>query len=179
MRAALHFGHRLQRFWIGAAAGQSRYEAHAATHLADSAGVDEISVGYKVFAGYRLHRYIGAEASYVNLGKMEYAGSSGGVPVTDGRLEVKGATFSLLGFVPLLDELTLFGRAGLFLWQAEASDTSPGGSFSSKTTGRKGAYGLGAIYSATRVLGVRGEVEDYRYGTFHVRLWSLGASFNF
>ena len=166
------------RFWLGASAGRSHIDRDAVSKLIDSGTVDESSTGYKLYAGYQLLRYLAAEAAYVDLGKLSYEGTFAGAPITGGRLKLRGFDLSALATLPVGERLRLFAKAGLFFWQAEASD-SGGGGFSAKTSGRKPSFGLGASYLVYGPLAVQIEAESFQFGDHHAQLVSAGLAFNF
>ena len=168
-----------RRFWIGVSAGQSTIDREATAKLIDTGTVDESSTGYKVFAGFQLHRFVAAEVAYVDLGKLSYEGSFGGAPVTDGKLTLRGFNLAALGTLPMGERFTVFGKVGVFAWTSEASDTTGGTAFSHKTTGHGPSLGLGAIYAVIPPLAIRVEVETFKFGDSHARLLSAGVAYRF
>ena len=168
------------RFWLGASAGRSHIDRDAVSKLIDSGTVDESSTGYKLYAGYQLHRYVAAEVAYVDLGKLSYEGTFAGAPITGGELKLSGVDLSALATLPVGTRLRLFAKAGLFFWQAEASDSgNGGGAFSAKSSGRKASFGLGASYAVYGPLALRFEVESFQFGDHHAQLVSAGLTYNF
>src|SRR5213075_237290 len=159
--------------------GRSHIDGAAAAKLIDAGSVNEEYKGYKVFGGYQLHRYIGAELAYVDLGKLLYAGSFGGVPVSDGKLKLSGFDVSVLGTLPISGRSMVFAKAGAFIWRAEAKDTYGGTAFSAKTTGRQPSLGLGASFAVTPPLAVRAEIERFKFGDHHAALVSAGLLYKF
>ena len=170
---------QMRRGWVGISAGRSHIDGAAAEKLIDSGSVDESSTGFKIFGSYQFHRYIGAEAAYVDLGKLSYEGSFAGVPVTGGKFKLSGIDLSALGIVPLSARSMVFAKAGLFVWRAEASDTWAGSAFSSNTSGNDLSLGLGASFTMTGALALRAEIEDFRFAGHHARLLSLGLAYGF
>ena len=169
----------LTRFWLGASAGGSHIDRDAASKLIDSGTVDGSSTGFKLYAGYQLNRYLGAELAYVDLGKLSYEGTFAGAAVTGGKLKLSGVNVAALATLPVGARLTLFAKAGFFFWQEEASDTANGVSFSAKASDRNPSFGLGASYAAYGPLAVRFELESFQFGSQRANLVSAGLTYNF
>jgi len=135
--------------------------------VAESA--DKTSTGGKVFAGFRFNRNVGAEVSYVDLGKFKY--SYMGAPATGTAVvdyKVSGFTVSGVALLPVSEEFSLFGRLGAFVSTTTATVSNATGpvfgSFdgSSDTAHKTTVYfGAGAQYDFLQRLAVRVEYENY------------------
>jgi OOP family OmpA-OmpF porin len=75
---------------------------------------DEDDTAYKIFAGYRLNRFLGVELDYINLG--EPSGSV--VPGFNVDTSVDGFAPYLVGTVPLGPYFELYGRLGYYFYDA-------------------------------------------------------------
>src|SRR3954468_6755804 len=168
-----------RKFWLGAAAGPSHIDRKSVAKLIDSGTVDETSTGYKIFAGYQLHRYFGAEVSYVDLGQLSYEGTFGGSAVTGGKLKLSGLDLAALGLLPAREKLILFAKAGIFFWRQQASDSTNGQGFSASTKGSNVSLGLGASFNVTQPLAIRIEAETFKLGDAEARLISAGLAYRF
>jgi OOP family OmpA-OmpF porin len=171
-------------FYIGAGAGSSSFDNDIATGLFTSGTVDTSSSGFKLFGGYQFGEHFGVELSYVDLGKANYSGSYYGVPVTGGKVEVWGLNISLVGTLPLNPTFALFGKVGLFAWEAKSKDTTGGVAFSGSLTGADYSIGAGLSFSFTKNLGARVEWErfglsGYYYDLGNVDMLSLGVVYRF
>lgn len=165
--------------YVGASFGQSDIDQEITTGLIDSGTVDARDTGWKIFGGYMFSRNLGLEVAYVNLGEVSYSGTFGGFPVTGGKVEVTGFNVAALGHLPINEQFSLFGKIGLFTWDAEASDTTAGVPFSAAADGTDISFGLGVSYSFTRNFAVRAEWEMFQTDEADATLLSIGAVFRF
>lgn len=149
-------------FYIGASAGNNSFENDITTGLITSGTVDTRSSGFKLFGGYQFGEHFGVELSYVDLGSAGYSGSYYGVPVTGGTVEVWGLNMSVVGTLPLNSTFALFGKVGLFAWEAKAKDTTGGVAFSDVVNG--GDFSLGAGLSVRFTKNLSARVEWERFG---------------
>jgi OOP family OmpA-OmpF porin len=75
---------------------------------------DEDDTAYKVFAGYRLNRFLGFEVDYINLGKP----SGAVVPGVNVDTSVDGFAPYVVGTIPLGRFFEIYGRAGYYFYDA-------------------------------------------------------------
>jgi hypothetical protein len=122
--------------------------------------------GWKLFGGYLFNRYLGLEASYIDLGKVNYQNAS---------IETKGFTFGGIGSIPIGAVFSVFGKLGLFTWDQDIrySDQHSDDTGTDLTWG----YGFGARFFNNR-MGVRIEWERYDNNN-DADFISLGASYHF
>jgi OOP family OmpA-OmpF porin len=165
--------------FVGASFGQSDIDEEITTGLIDSGTVDGKDTGWKIFGGYMFSRNFGLEVAYVNLGEVSYSGTFGGFPVTGGKVEVTGFNVAALGSLPINEQFSIFGKIGLFMWEAEASDTTGGVPFSATADGTDLSLGLGVSYNFTRNFAVRAEWEMFQTDEADATLLSIGAVFRF
>ena len=112
------------QFFIGGSIGQGDIDDEVAEGLITSGTVDGKDTAFKIFGGYMFNRHFGVEAAYVNFGEATYSGDFVGSQVTGGKVEIDGFNLSAIGSLPITEQFSIFGKVGLFLWDAEASDTS-------------------------------------------------------
>ena len=107
-------------FYLGAGVGQF------------NAGIDNVDdvdstvdnwseddTAYKVFAGYRLNRFLGLEVDYINLGKP----SGEVVPGINVDTSVDGFAPYVVGTIPLGPYFEIYGRAGYYFYDANTRMT--------------------------------------------------------
>lgn len=165
--------------FIGGSIGQSDIDDEIAGGLITSGTVDGKDTGYKIYGGYMFNRNFGIEGAYVNLGKLSYSGDFFGSPVTGGKVEVDGLNVAALGALPINEQFSVFGKIGLFLWNAKASDTTGGVPFSAKQDGTDLSFGVGLGYDFNRNLGVRAEWEMFKTDEADASLLSVGLVWKF
>ena len=167
------------QFYLGAGVGPSSFDRGIAEGLIDSGSVDKSDTGLKFFGGFQVNRNFALEAAYVDLGEARYSGTFGPDPVTDGRVEVSGMNLSGVLSAPVSPQLTLFGKAGLFLWEAEARDITGGAPFFGSQDGTDLSFGIGASYAFAPNMGVRAEWEFFDSADADANLLSIGIEFRF
>lgn len=165
--------------YLGAGVGPSSFDRGIAEGLIDSGSVDKSDTGFKFFGGFQVNRNFALEAAYVDLGEVRYSGDFGGSPVVGGRIEVTGINLSGVLSAPMSPQLTLFGKAGLFLWDAEANDVTGGTPFSASQDGTDLSFGIGASYAFAPNMGVRAEWEFFESADADANLLSIGIEFRF
>ena len=103
--------------------------------------------------------------AFVDLGELAYNGiCCGGTPVTNGTVETSGFNFAFVGSIPLNPSFSLFGKLGMFFWEAQASDLTGGFPFTQTIDDVDISYGSGASYQFNRNLGVQVEMLQPRPG---------------
>jgi hypothetical protein len=168
----------LADFYIGGSAGWSDFSDGNASSEINVGAVDGSDAGWKFFGGYQFNKHLGFELAYVNLGKAAYSGTFGGVPVTGGSFDTTGINASVVGVLPLNPSFDLFGKVGLFKWEADVQDVRGGAPFKAKRDGNDGSYGIGASYNLNPKLALRAEWERYKAAD-DIDLLSLGVAFKF
>ncbi|NOY06725.1 MAG: outer membrane beta-barrel protein [Chlorobi bacterium] len=119
---------------------------------------------FRVFAGYRLHMYVGVEAGYVNFGKTTYNGIWVGSsqPFNDeGDITASGVQISAMGFFPVARNFTLLAKAGGLAWWTTDKMTNPPSSQGFDASGISPLFGLGAELDIIEMLALRFEWEYY------------------
>lgn len=177
--AMLVAGPAFSQAYVGGSIGQSDIDDEIASGLITSGSVDGKDSAFKVFGGYMFNRNFGIEGAYVDLGEVSYSGFFGGSSVTGGSVEVTGFNVSALGAYPINEQFSVFGKIGMFLWKAEASDTTGGVPFSAKDDGADVSFGVGVGYNFTRNLGVRAEWEMFKTDDADATLLSVGVAWKF
>ena len=139
---------------------------------ADMEGVDDSSI--KIFGGYRQDN-VGFEAAYHDLGKQEESG--GGLTAS---IEATGIELSGAGYMPVNPTFELFGKIGVFLWDADLSLT---GWPSASTDGTDIIFGLGAQFTPSNNTSIRLEFQtvslDFEGVDMDTDVISVGVAFNF
>jgi OOP family OmpA-OmpF porin len=150
-----------QGIYIGASAGTSSFDSDITTGLVTSGTVDKESSGYKIYVGYEFNQNFAVDVSYVDLGSAAYSGSYFGTPVTNGTVDVWGLNLSAVGTLPLNSTFAVFGRVGLFAWEAKAKDTTGGVPFSDVVSGGDFSFGAGMSVRFSKNLSARVEWERF------------------
>ena len=126
----------------------------------------DTDTGYKVFTGYQFNRNFALEAGYFDLGKFGFTAQTTPVGTLIGEIKLRGINFDLIGFVPMTENLSFFGRVGANYAQTRDYFRGTGAvtvlnpSIKKYDTNYKA--GLGLQYAFSPSLALRLEGERYR-----------------
>ena len=146
------------------------------------------TTGWKAYGGYKLTDNFAVEGGYYSLGdSKETLTEAEGTVSADGS--ASGLGLAAVASLPVVDNLEVFGKAGLMKWKSEGTVTvTPVNSTTSKTVsaevdGSSLLLGVGASYKFTDNLGVRGEYERFTRQDINnedrdVGILSVGATFS-
>ena len=131
-----------------------------------SYGRKDEDTAYRIFLGYQFNRNIGLEASFFNLGKYQFAGTTSPNGYVSGEVKIQGAGLDLVGSLPLSENWSVLGRVGgqyaktrdTFSGTGAVNITNP--SPSDRSFNYKAGAGLQYAFSPNLL--VRGEAEQYR-----------------
>jgi len=152
--------------FIGGAAGYGSQELSIST-----GNFQDNTTAWKGFVGYRLMRFIGFEAAYVDFGN-----ASDTISGTDFSLKTTGETAEVVGTIPLGSFLEIYGKAGYLWWNAKGDDSTN----TDTTTGNDPVYGAGAKIIFAKKMGLRLEYEQFDIkDTKKVYLVSAGFEWRF
>jgi OOP family OmpA-OmpF porin len=102
-------------FYLGGGVGQFNAQIDDVDQIDNTIDKwDEDDTAYKVFAGYRLNRFLAFEADYINLGKP----SGAAVPGFNVDASVDGFAPYVVGTVPLGQYFEVFGRLGYYFYDS-------------------------------------------------------------
>lgn len=126
------------------------------TYIGASIGDSKISldnyskpIGYKAFLGAHINDRFGIEIGLINLGEFKRN------TLTN---KVTGTELSGVGFIPLGNDGSVFGKIGLFNWTIESTI----GSIKASSNGTDLTIGLGVQYPIKDNILVRLEYQEFR-----------------
>lgn len=185
-------------WYAGAGGGWSYFDGNAVDLEPSLAGesytvtkLDDSSMGWKLFGGYQVNQNWAVELAYTDLGKFSFdANVSGGLGVGAGteygKVEPECWSLSAVGILPVGNDFSLLGKAGVCRWddRAKAYETVGGTiyEYPSESTGTDLTFGLGVKYDINTNLGVRGEWERFLnvvHDRSDVDLWSISLQYSF
>lgn len=127
---------------------------------------DDRGQGYKVFGGYQFSRHFAFEGGAFDLGEFGFAAKTIPAGTFDGNIRLRGVNLDLVGTLPVTENLSLFGRAGIqhaeardrfsSTGQVRVTDPSP----SKRDSNLK--LGVGLQYALSPAWVLRSEIERYR-----------------
>jgi len=145
--SVLPFAVHAEGVYVGADVGQSYQKVNA-----NGSSSTEREVGGKLLGGYQLNKNLGVEAGYVNFGKVNASSNPSGI---DARTQ--SGYVAATGTLPLNEQLSLFGKAGVARNSTKITDANTSDTFG-KTTAM---FGVGAAYAFTpKISGVL-EYDDF------------------
>jgi OOP family OmpA-OmpF porin len=110
-------------WYTGLGVGYSRVQFFPADFSSGGTFIESqknFDAGFRGFVGYQINRNWAAEVSYVSIGKFQYKYTLANVTQQD-DYKVTGWGYSALPTVPLTDNLSLYGRLGVFFSQTRTT----------------------------------------------------------
>lgn len=189
------------QWYAGAAVGESRAsfrDASTADQLIDlgfldaSTGADRSGTMYRLYGGWRFHRYFSMELGYTDLGKYRMRTTVSPPGTLDTSIRTEGADLSLVGMYPVWDRLQVLGRVGAYAARTRASFGGTGsvevidGAGSQSRHSTNAVYGAGLVYDFNPRWSVRAEWSRYEKlgtaltgGEFDASVWSAALQWRF
>ena len=118
--------------YIGAAIGRSRAHINdqavarqltTPTQTVNSYSSDEKDVGFKLFAGKHINRFLAVEGGYFDLGNFTYTTRTVQGGSLTGDVRFRGINADLIGKLPVSQRFMLFARAGMGYVKADTDFT--------------------------------------------------------
>ena len=176
-------------FYLGGAIGQAE---HRDACEGANISCDDKDSAWKLFAGYLVNRNFAVEFGYADLGESSASGVVGTFlgPVTaTANFEVTVFELTAVGMLPVMDRLSLYGKAGLYRADVEVSGSGTIGAttipVSEKDDNTDLTLGVGLKFDITRNISLRGEWQRYLdvgsedIGESDIDVLSLGVLFRF
>jgi OOP family OmpA-OmpF porin len=123
---------------------------------------DGTDTTFKIYAGKQVHRNLGFEIAFHDLGKLRNEGLKESTTA-----ESQGVNLSLLGIIPVSDLVFFYGKAGYMAWSADYT-RSGASTTRSDEDGSGFTYGAGFAYTFS---------PDYDFRIEFERLNELGDDF--
>ena len=125
--------------------------------------LDKSSTGWKLFAGKQLNENWAVELAFTKLGKFYFNATitSAGNAIETGEAKPDCWSLSGVGTLPLGNNFSLLGKAGICHWADHPFAQEAGVPYILESTGDSLTYGVGAKYDFTDNLGVRAEWERF------------------
>lgn len=173
----------------GASIGKSNYDYSssqctddaAAAGLIGDCNTDSNSMGFRVYGGYNLNSYLGAELAFTDLSKLnlDVSGASGSI-------KSHALSLQLVATAPLDDKLSLFAAAGVYSADTTLSVLDPTFGVHASDSASGANYGVGARYAFSQAVSLRFEWQRFADIDFpepasegSADLIALGFQFNF
>ena len=165
--------------YIGAAIGRSRVhiddraaarQLTTASQTVNAWSSDEKDVGFKLFAGKHINRYLAVEGGYFDLGDFSYTTRTVQGGTLTGDVRIRGINADLIGKLPVSQRFMLFARAGMAYVKADTDFSGSRVNEAAPAEHNEGKwkphFGVGAEMSLSQKLSLRLEAERVRTRDF-------------
>jgi OOP family OmpA-OmpF porin len=177
-------------FYVGGSLGYANLDQDEAemqsiltnAGLTGTVDIDDEDLGWKFFGGYNFNQYFGAEIGYVNLGSVDTAFNVTAPAAATGSasVDVDGFTASGTLSYPINEQLDVFGKLGVLVWNADGSASVSGVTVSADDDDTDVHFGIGGKYHHTENITFRAEWERaFDVGGSDLDLFSVGVQYNF
>jgi len=143
---------------------------------------------WRLQAGYKFNPYFAIEAGYIDLGQADYKASFAG-GTAKGSEKAGGIDLAVLGMIPVMDKLSVFGKAGLVLAKVETrlnSGAPAATNIKDSSTEVRPLLGAGAAYNVWKNVDLRFDYDHVfdigksgKSGKMSDDMLSAGISYNF
>ena len=157
-------------FYIGGSVGSATLEEDF-----DGFSLDADNTAYRFVAGWQLGDMLSLEAGYQNFGSFDDSFTVGGEPVNV-SIEADGWMLGGTASLPLGPALSLYGRAGAFIWDADAEVNSI---VEGRTDDTNPYYGAGAKVAIGERIDLIGDWTRYELDDTESDVISLGFTLRF
>lgn len=178
-------------FYYGGSVGQASADV-STTDFDDggslSGSVDDSPTDWRLYGGYKFFKFLAVEASWLDMGKVTFDGTSDGSGVfydagaVTTSQSADGYSISTLGTIPVGTSFQVFAKVGYVFWDADLtlSNTAfPGGSLSANDDGNDLQYGAGFAWDYTGPGSLRFDYEIGEVAGVDIDNLSAGLAFRF
>ena len=143
--------------------------------------------GYKLYGGYRFNQNFAVEGGWYDLDHFQYIYNTTPAGSLNGNLGVRGVNLDLVGFVPVSERFSVFGRVGATYGHSRTGFGATGAVPVAPVRRDRSLdlkIGAGLQYAFSDRLSIRGEIERYRVNDTlrsrgHIDMASVGLVYSF
>lgn len=144
----------------GAYVGVNVGRAEQKLSIDEVGSIKENSTGFKLYGGVDFTKNFGLELGYAVLGKLEESATDG-VDTASFSMKPRAFYVAATGTIPLNDQFSFFGKAGLSANRTKISASFNDQSDSDTESETSLMFGIGAAYNFTKNLALVAEYENY------------------
>lgn len=139
----------------------------------DSIKRNDTALGFDL--GYRVNRNFAVESAYADLGKFPFSTAAG-----DGDYRAQSLSLSAVGMMPVWEQLSVYGKAGIAHTQAKLEAPS-----NASDSGNGLLVGAGVMYDINRSVYAKAGWDRYANvgsdatGKGNIDLYSVGVGYRF
>ena len=139
--------------YLGVSFGSSTVKADLSS--LGGGNIDESTGMSKVYGGFRINRYVAAEAAWFNLASVSVGQVGTGPNAVSGSVDMKALGIYGVAFVPLAKHTHFLVKAGGANWDADLTRNTT----TRSADGFDAFYGLGLSYGFTKNLAISADWE--------------------
>lgn len=144
--------------YAGLAGGQSQHDIDCG----GTTSCDDTGRAYKAYLGWEVNENMAVEAAYYRIGKARTIATDPLLGEVDGELRGQGPGLFGLFLAPYSKHFKLFGKFGFVNMRVTLETRSSAGTASRSERHTNPAWGIGAQYDFSDMLGLRLEYERAR-----------------
>lgn len=135
---------------------------------------DTSELGFKLYGGYKFSRYFSTDLGYSKFGPFESTSEDETLSV-----DTQGLNAYVIGYLPMMPYLDLFGKAGLSAWEFDQTLTVAGEDpLTDKQTKSGLTWGVGLGFNIGKRFTIRLEYESFSFSDID-RLILLSGAFQY
>ncbi|WP_461537051.1 porin family protein [Spongorhabdus nitratireducens] len=171
-------------FYVSGQYGVSKADADFIDRAEDlGIDVDKEDKSYRFNLGYQINKNLALEAFYTDLGEI-----SGQAIVNewDEKVEMsaKGYGLQVVGFLPVNEYVSLYGKAGAIRWDVDAENKSHHPTFgdeqrSASDDGTDVAFGVGVDFNINKSFAVGLNADLYKLDDTDVSVYGASVKYKF
>ena len=143
--------------YVGGHLGQSNAKDSCDAFTAPGVSCDDKDTAWRLLGGYQFNRNFAVEGAYTDLGEFSATGPGGTAAAEATALELVG-----VGMFPIANNLSLYGKAGVYRGEVEGRLDTTLVSGSTKDTNTDLTFGAGVKFDMTRSVALRAEWQRYQ-----------------
>lgn len=181
-------------FYVGAGAGMTFVDTGITT--SGDASLDEEDIGFKIYGGVNLNKFLSLEAFYVDLGEATLTANPGStISASGGSVTIPaGANLSInangtaIGFAPIVgydvtEMIRPYAKVGVARWDMDVdiaiSAGGTSGTLNFSDSGTDIFFGAGMLVKPLDHVQFRVEFERYLMNDFDVDMFSANIQYTF
>jgi OOP family OmpA-OmpF porin len=157
-------------WYVGVATGSTAVDVDVNTFQdggITSGDVDDGGIGFKVFGGYKIIKFLAVEGGYTDLDEVTFDGvsdGSGGLwaagPVST-VFEAGGTFVNVVGILPINNTFAFIGKMGMMNWDGDFTLADTSGILNGSDDGTDPMYTVGVEILPNSKFTLRAEYENF------------------
>lgn len=148
--------------------------------------LDDSDTALGLMLGYQFSLYLALEGGFVDVGELtaDLASDGTGSIYAPGNVAFRGETDGMFldvkGMIPLHEQLSIYGKLGIWNWSTDTALTDTSGSLGTKDSdGSDVLFGFGASFDIHSGFVMNADYTIYKLEDENVNVFSLGVQYGF